>query len=506
MVKAPAFLKHSRPRPRPFAKATIFLMVKRGSFKSMNFTCAVQRNNIGSIFTQNSVTISAIVIIFSVIDVLSYQERHFTAYAGAGGACMDYDQIENTITIACNASFLDVANTVNDQAILEELGDGGEYLLKANLEVNDDITFAMTSNDDGLQYLKIAGTNGIIVHGRIEIDGVKITSWDPEANSPVFQTSTGSVPRAFINLRGSEGGFVQDSEIAYLGYQEFGRRGFDLFGGGEPSHDLEIRGSKFHHMWFAFYSRGAYNITIDGNEFYSNIKYALDPHSGTHDMNITNNWLHHNPIGVICSDRCSDILIEGNVVHHNTLAGIFFSRNMSDSIARNNHIYNSSTGIQVSESPNNQIYDNTIEAATTQGIRLLNPEVPDDGLTENNLVYNNTISNSDDGIRATRSHDNILENNIFFNITSSEYRLSGDSNIIIIEQDFNNALITGAGSTTIGNLVEIIDSGTVEVVEVANDEDDGDNEEGNYYNTDNTPYRKRLSDGDSIIVNSLVSL
>jgi hypothetical protein len=40
------------------------------------------------------------------------------------------------------------------------------------------------------------------------------------------------------------------------------------------------------------------------------------------------------------------------------------------------------------------------------------------------------------------------------------------------------------------------------VVEVANDEDDGDNEEGNYYNTDNTPYRKRLNDGDSIMVNS----
>jgi Periplasmic copper-binding protein (NosD) len=163
-------------------------------------------------------------------------------------------------------------------------------------------------------------------------------------------------------LRDSDGGFINNSEIAYLGYQELGRRGFDLFGGDEPTHNLEIRGSKFHDMWFAFYSRRAYNITVDGNEYYDNIKYALDPHSGTHDMNITNNWLHHNPIGAICSDRCYNILIEGNVEHYNTDAGIFFSRNMHDSIARNNHVYNASTGILVSESPNNQIYDNIIQA------------------------------------------------------------------------------------------------------------------------------------------------
>ena len=104
-----------------------------------------------------------------------------------------------------------------------------------------------------------------MILGRIEISGIIITSWDTEANSPVLQTIMGSIPRAFINLRGSEGGFVHASEIAYLGYQEFGRRGFDLLGDG-PSHDLEIRGSEFHNMWFAFYSNGAYNIVVDGNE------------------------------------------------------------------------------------------------------------------------------------------------------------------------------------------------------------------------------------------------
>jgi parallel beta-helix repeat protein len=368
---------------------------------------------------------TAVILLFLITNITPYgQQLHnhrFTAEAGEGGPCIDYDQSENTITINCSASFLDVVQTINDDPdILENLGNG-EYLLNANLEVADDVTFEMTSssNEDGLQYLKITGTNGIIVHGRIEISGITITSWDTATDSPVSQTDMGSVPRAFINLRESEGGFVHDSEIAYLGYQDFGRRGFDLFGDG-PSHDLEIRGSKFHDMWFAFYSREAYNITVDGNEYYNNIKYALDPHSGTHDMSITNNWLHHNPIGAICSDRCSDILIEGNRAEHNTKAGIFFSRNMHDSIARNNYIYDASSGIIVSESPNNQIYSNTIEGATRAGILLFNPPEPDDGFTEDNHVYNNTISNSEDGIREIRSDGNILEDNKFFNIESDD--------------------------------------------------------------------------------------
>jgi parallel beta-helix repeat protein len=459
------------------------------------------------LLSKDSITVAGAILLFLITGIIPYEQQHlrFTAEAG-GGACIDYDAAENTIAINCNASFLDVVQAINDPEILENAGDG-EYILNANLEVADGVTFAMTSNEDGggggggLQYLKITGANGIIVYGRIEISGIIITSWDTEANSPIFQTITGSVPRAFINLRGSEGGFVHGSEIAHLGYQEFGRRGFDLFGDG-PSHDIVIRGSKFHHMWFAFYSREAYNITIDGSEYYNNIKYALDPHTTTHDMIITNNWLHDNPIGVICSDRCYNILIEGNLVEHNTDYGIFFSRNMYDSIARNNHVYNTTSGITVSESPNNQIYNNTIEGATSQGIRLFNPPAADDGLTEGNIVYNNVISSSKDGISATRSHDNILENNTFSNIQSSEYSLSGGSSIIISRQDFDNALIAEEGSAT-RNIVEIVDSGTIEVVEEANGEDfEDEEEEGIYYNTDNTPYRKILDDGDSIIVNS----
>src|SRR5215211_4423787 len=121
---------------------------------------------------------TAVILLFLITNITPYgQQLHnhrFTAEAGEG-ECIDYDQSENTITIDCNASFQDVIQTINDPEIIENTGNG-EYLLNANLEVADGVTFEMTSNEDGLQYLKIAGANGIIVNGRIEISGIIITS------------------------------------------------------------------------------------------------------------------------------------------------------------------------------------------------------------------------------------------------------------------------------------------------------------------------------------------
>src|ERR671911_638393 len=475
------------------------------SFKFINLIQTVKRSKIMMIITKPSFVIAVVAVLFFSMIGISYQQPPFFDYE-EGLKCIDYEATENTITIDCDhASFGDVISTITNQSILEKLEEDGEYLLKANLRVTDDVTFEMTSNeDDNLRYLKIAGAHGIIVHGRILINGVTITSWDTSTNDVVQQDRSGSVGRGYIQFDASEGSEITNSEFAYLGYNELGRRGFDLHGqessrfGYGPTRDMEIRDSEFHHMWRAFYSTAAYDITIDGNEYHHNLNYAVDPHSGTHDMNITNNWIHHNPIGIICSVNCYNILIDGNKVEENKRAGIFFSRNMSDSIARNNHINNATSGIIVSESSNNQIYNNTIEATNSEGILLFNPsEPPYDGWAEDNLVYNNTILSSPTGISSTRSYDNILENILFSNITSSEYLLTGDSSMIIVDRDFDNALIAEGGSAT-DNLVEIAHSGTIEVAEI----NDQGIAERNFYNTDNEPYRKRLSDGDSIIVNS----
>src|SRR5918994_960098 len=434
-----------------------------------------------TILKRNFVAIIALILFSTTL--VSTQQVQFSA---ASTACVGYKGGVNTITITCDASFLDVVQAISDPVILEQEVQGGQYILHANLEVADGVTFQMTSNGDNLRYLKLAGANGIIVYGKILIDGVKITSWDVSEDDIIQQDMNGTISRAYIQFDASEGAQILNSEFGYLGYDEPGRRGFDLYGGGGPSHDMVIRGSTFHDMWFAFYSNATYN------------------------MNITNNYLHHNRYGAICSEDCYNILIEGNRAHHNTDAGIVFSRNMTNSIARNNHVYNATTGISLSESPNNQIYNNTIERAADEGILLFNPEVIDDGFTEGNMVYDNVISSSEDGIRATNSHDNILENNTFDDIESSKYLLSLYSNILIRGQNFDDVLIA-VGDPATENLVEIVDSGIIEVTEEAIDdeeedgnEDDEEEEETvvNTYNTDIERYSKILSDGDSIRVNS----
>ncbi|MDQ3807491.1 MAG: right-handed parallel beta-helix repeat-containing protein [Thermoproteota archaeon] len=406
-----------------------------------------------SLCGKNSTTIGTATLVFILIGLMSYgqQEHHRFLVEAGEGVCAEYDQTDNTINVNCDSTLQDVARTINDQRILGNLGNG-EYVLNATLEVADAVTFEMNSTNVGenLRYLKIAGGNGVIVHGKILIDGIKITSWNISSSDIISQDMNGSTRRGYIQFAASEGSQITNSEFGYLGDVEPGRRGFDLLGeeDGEPSHDMVIRANKFHDMWMGFYSNEAYNVVIDSNEYYNNIKYTIDPHTITHDMNITNNYVHHNRIGIICSLDCYNILIEGNDLRHNTEYGIFFSRNMHDSIARNNYVYNSTTGIMISESSNNQIYNNTIEGVTSQGIHLFNPVSPDDGETENNLVYDNSIVNSQNGVVATRSHDNIVQNTTFSQIKSSEYRLSGDSSLWISGQHFQSTLISHDDSAT----------------------------------------------------------
>jgi parallel beta-helix repeat protein len=438
------------------------------TFKFLNFMCNIQSNDYMSILIKNSTNViiaTAIILLFVITGVIPYghhQQNHlrFTAEAGEGGPCIGYETAENTIAINCNASFLDVVQTINNPQILEN-GGNGEYILNANLEVADGITFAMTSNGNGLQYLKITGANGIIVHGRIEISGITITSWDTETDSPVSQTNTGSVPRAFINLRGSEGSLIQDSEIAYLGYNEPARRGFDLIGDG-PSHDVEIRDSKFHDMWMAFYSNGAYNITVDGNEYYNNILYAIDPHTGTHNMTVSNNKVYNNNgIAVICSLDCYDIIFERNEVHDNVAAGLMFSRATRDSTIRDNIIYNqyeSAYPISISESQNNEIYGNNISNSTF-GISVHNPmELDADGMSSNNRIYNNTFDSVQHAIRARASSDNTFSNNVFGSVTDSHYIMAEDAIIHIENQIFDMVDVRGGSGD---NTFSIRDSGTI---------------------------------------------
>ena len=151
-----------------------------------------------------AVAAAGTLLLFLITNIIPYGQQlgHPLRFTAEGGACIAYDQSENTININCNASFLDVVQTINDPDIVENTGNG-EYLLNTNLEVADGANFEMTSNGNGggLQYLKIAGENGLIVYGTILINGVIITSWDTEDDNVISQDMNGTIRRAMCNLQ-----------------------------------------------------------------------------------------------------------------------------------------------------------------------------------------------------------------------------------------------------------------------------------------------------------------
>jgi hypothetical protein len=85
-----------------------------------------------TILGRNSVTIGGtiLLLLFLIPSIIPYAQQRFhyfnAAEAGEGG-CIGYDDVENTIAVACNASFLDVVQTINDPEILEDLGNGDTF-------------------------------------------------------------------------------------------------------------------------------------------------------------------------------------------------------------------------------------------------------------------------------------------------------------------------------------------------------------------------------------------
>ena len=157
----------------------------------------------------------------------------------------------------------------------------------------------------------------------MKIDSVMITSWNPEEE--IFDEFVESDPHPRPSIRidkeATDTTDITNSELAYLGGGAGKSHGLSYYGGNGSI----IRGNNIHHLEMGFYSEHAKYILIENNDIHHNIKYGLDPHSGTHDMIIRKNVVHDNGfIGIICSQHCRNITIEGNEVYNNDGTNISF--------------------------------------------------------------------------------------------------------------------------------------------------------------------------------------
>ncbi len=336
------------------------------------------------------------------------------AYAVVAG-CVNYESHANIITVSCNENLSEIDKAVNNRSVLEK-DSHGTWILNATIKINPQATLTIDQTDTS--WLKIANRNHIepnfiSVSGKVKIDGVKITSWDPFANDVIRQNVNGSIPRPYIIIdKGSETANISNSEIAFLGYasNRGGANGFLYDRGGDGS---SILNNTFHNMWDGFYSDSVGFITIKNNIYYNNLRYGIDPHSGSHNLSIVGNLVYNNSqIGIICSKDCYNILFSNNVVHDNGVAGLMFSLDTNNSVAKKNYAYNEKVGFSIYQSSNDKIYNNLVKSSNT-GIYLA-------GSSLGNHIYNNTIMNGTVGLYLhldNNSKNNIYENNNLNNIS-----------------------------------------------------------------------------------------
>ena len=106
-------------------------------------------------------------------------------------------------------------------------------MLNANLNIANGANFYINSTD--ASWLKINSTTpesayDIDIFGNMNIDSVKITSWNSTSNN--YTTTDGKVPRASITIMPKASGKtdIVNSEISYLGYNSTHRDGLAYFG------------------------------------------------------------------------------------------------------------------------------------------------------------------------------------------------------------------------------------------------------------------------------------
>ncbi|MGE5661290.1 MAG: right-handed parallel beta-helix repeat-containing protein [Ignavibacteriales bacterium] len=362
-------------------------------------------------------SIFALAFTFSQLVSASTADLSSSSSLDTTSKCVTFDLEERMITINCETANLPQINgqIKNTDVIRKDANVDKGWILNAGITVAQNATLYINSSD--ASWLKILADGDtaypILVSGSLKIDSAKITSWNPNTNN--YTSSEDShrngedvqigTPRPYIVVNDDATGTtdITNSEIAYLGYESGyggGRTGL-RYEGGDGS---IVSGNNIHDLYFAFYSKGVGGMKVEGNHIHDNIHYGLDPHTETHDMSIKNNTVHDNgSIGIICSLDCYNIVIEDNKVFNNTKMGIMFSRNMFDSVARNNFVGNEENGIVISESHNNEIYNNTVSDSGS-GI-----DIDEDSFE--NLVYNNTIVNIPDPSEAMYLRDGASEQN-----------------------------------------------------------------------------------------------
>ncbi|MCB0122813.1 MAG: right-handed parallel beta-helix repeat-containing protein, partial [Caldilineaceae bacterium] len=286
--------------------------------------------------------------------------------------------------------------TANGQSDLLRNTGNGLWEIAVNIDVEDTAQLDLTAAS-GVKAVRLisrpeASYNLIADGGTLNIDGIKLYSWDntPGVDSydETFLTKEGVMQtRSFLAALYGGRMEIKNAEIMYLGHEELNDR--VGYGKGEPSGLAwrlrppgtnnptsgpkgSIINSKVHHNYFGMYSYEAAGLEIRNSEFYGHYYYGLDPHDYSFGFVVADNVIHNNGYtGLIFSRHCTDNEIYGNQIYNNDAHGFMLDRGSNNNRVYNNTIYNNQEdGVAIYQSSNNHIYDNHIDNNGRYGVRL----------------------------------------------------------------------------------------------------------------------------------------
>jgi poly(beta-D-mannuronate) C5 epimerase len=377
--------------------------------------------------TKAVITISigvASLLVFSIIFYIYY----YSPKEYLRSPCATYDEQRRLIMIISECTLSQVNEAIADDHILRKESSDGIWFLNSSISVSKEASLTIkapetkwlkissggksnvTADHGSSSNLKEPTPYSIQVFGKINLLGVKITSWDSRVNNYVGQKADGSIPRSYITVAGGAGtSKISNSEIAYLGFNSSRKQGLSFYGGDSST----LIGNKIHDLWYGFFSTNVGHIVLENNSLLNNKRYGIDPHLRSHDMVIKGNYVYNSRIGLICSHECSNMLYENNRIEDNMEIGIMLSRNATNSTINHNNISQSDVALAVSESHDNNIYQNFITTSKT-GLSVTNNST-------NNIVTNNIIVHSQEcGIKVfTGAHNTTVGENYIQNFSGS---------------------------------------------------------------------------------------
>jgi parallel beta-helix repeat protein len=248
--------------------------------------------------------------------------------------------------------------------------------------------------------------------GAILIDGVRITSWNPIANTYDTDIANG---RSYVLAKYDARMDIKNADLSYLGSadgESYGVAWRDINDSEAPAVlrtrvTGEVLNSTFSYNYYGIYTFQASNMVFRNNTFHHNIGYGFDPHDYSHHFVVEDNEAYANGNhGFIISRGCNNFVFRGNKSHDNRYTVTTEDRKAHgfmldpgspnsqfpqvashDNLFENNSAWNNDGyGLRIVGSINNTVQNNSF-ANNLQGITL------EQGSTGNKLL-GNTISGS----------------------------------------------------------------------------------------------------------------